>query len=121
MTEKKGNLAGMKIVGPQHELMIISEEGVVLRVQATDIPSLGRSTQGVRIMNVSADDRVTALARMGMKRKKPEEGPAANQITIDLNNEPGKQITDADLGESNEELLVEELISEDFEDTNDAE
>ena len=49
MTIKKGLLAGLKVVAPQHELMIISTEGVVIRVKVNDISQLGRSTQGVKI------------------------------------------------------------------------
>jgi len=70
MTEKKGRLAGMKVVGENHELMIISEEGVVIRVKVHDVSKLGRSTQGVKVMNVADTDRVTAIARVAGGRKK---------------------------------------------------
>ena len=72
MTAKKGQLAAVKVVGPQHELMIVSESGVLIRVKATDISRLGRNTQGVKIMNVSDGDRVCALARMVSSKKKPK-------------------------------------------------
>ncbi|MCI7504865.1 MAG: DNA gyrase subunit A, partial [Coriobacteriaceae bacterium] len=49
MTVKKGNLVACRIVGPQHELMIMSNEGVIIRVKVKDISRLGRSTQGVKI------------------------------------------------------------------------
>jgi DNA gyrase subunit A len=70
MTEKKGLLVGMKVVNESHELMIISEEGVVIRVNAKDISQLGRATQGVKVMNVAESDRVTAIARVAGGRKK---------------------------------------------------
>lgn len=65
MTDKKGLLAAMKIVQDNDELMIISEEGVVVRTPAKGISRLGRSTQGVRVMNVAAKDKVTAVAIVG--------------------------------------------------------
>ena len=72
MTAKKGQLAGMKIVMPGQELMIVSEEGVVIRVKSNDISQLGRATQGVKVMNVGDNDRVCAVARVaGSKKKKP--------------------------------------------------
>jgi len=71
MTAKKGQLAGMKIVMPGHELMIVSEEGVVIRVNASDISRLGRATQGVKVMNVAETDRVCAVARVASAKKKP--------------------------------------------------
>jgi DNA gyrase subunit A len=70
MTEKKGQLAGMKIVLPGQELMIVSEEGVVIRVKSTDISRLGRATQGVKVMNVGGNDHVCAVARVAGTRKR---------------------------------------------------
>ena len=74
MTEKKGNLVACRIVGPQHELMIMTNEGVVIRVKAKDISRLGRSTQGVRVMNLDDSDAVSAVARMAAAKKKVAEG-----------------------------------------------
>ena len=73
MTEKKGNLVACRIVGPQHELMIMTNEGVVIRVKAKDISRLGRSTQGVRVMNLDDSDAVSAVARMAAAKKKAAE------------------------------------------------
>ncbi|MBR1829619.1 MAG: DNA gyrase subunit A [Atopobiaceae bacterium] len=70
MTQRKGNLVACRVVGPQHELMIVSEAGVVIRVKATDISRLGRSTQGVKVMNMAESDRVSAVARMVARKKK---------------------------------------------------
>ena len=73
MTEKKGMIAAMKIINEKHEMMIVSEEGVVIRVKASDIALLSRATQGVKVMNVSADDRVVAVARVAAGKKKKKE------------------------------------------------
>lgn len=62
MTAKKGLLAAMKIVEKNDELMIITEEGVVVRTPVEGVSQLGRSTQGVHIMNVADKDKVTAVA-----------------------------------------------------------
>ncbi|MHB1018230.1 MAG: DNA gyrase subunit A [Coriobacteriia bacterium] len=107
VTEKKGRLAGMKIVMPGHELMLISDEGVVIRVKAEDISQLGRSTQGVKVMNVGEADRVCAIARVsGKKRKRPAalEGQQA-LLEDDPDRVPG--MTDR-------EAEAEDLVSEDF-------
>lgn len=71
MTHKKGLLAVMKIVGPEDEIMIVSEEGVIVRTPVEGISELGRSTQGVMVMRVADKDRVTAVAisSTGKKRK----------------------------------------------------
>lgn len=62
LTAKKGLLAAMKIVEENDELMIITEEGVVVRTPVEGVSQLGRSTQGVHIMNVADKDKVTAVA-----------------------------------------------------------
>lgn len=82
MTAKKGQLAACRVVGPQHELMIVSGDGVVIRVKVNDISRLGRSTQGVKIMNVADKDSVCALARMVVARNTAKVDP--NQATLDL-------------------------------------
>lgn len=70
MTAKKGNLVACRVVGPQHELMIVSSEGVVIRVKSGDVSRLGRSTQGVKVMNMVDGDHVSAVARMVARKKK---------------------------------------------------
>jgi DNA gyrase subunit A len=72
MTEKKGLLAAMKVVEADDEIMIMTEEGVVVRTPVDGISELGRSTQGVRVMNVADDDRVTAIA-ISTESKKDED------------------------------------------------
>jgi DNA gyrase subunit A len=107
VTEKKGPLAGMKIVMPGHELMLISEEGVVIRVRAEDISQLGRSTQGVKVMNVAGSDRVSAIARVSAKKKKRPAAVEGQQALIE---EAADQVP----GLTDREAEAEELVSEDF-------
>lgn len=70
MTPKKGLLAAMKIVDPEDEIMIITEEGVVVRTAVSGVSELGRSTQGVHVMNVADKDKVTAVAIATSNNKK---------------------------------------------------
>jgi DNA gyrase subunit A len=120
VTDKKGPLTGMKIVQPQHELMLISEEGVVIRVKADDISKLGRSTQGVKVMNVSGTDRVSAIARVsGGKKKVKPRGVAEGQGNLLDQEKPGEP--EATAGAGVEEEDPEDLMAEEFEDAEDAE
>ena len=84
MTSKKGKLVACRVVGPQHELMIVSEEGVVIRVKSSDVSKLGRSTQGVKVMNMSSSDHVSAVARMVVHKKKAPKALDENQGMFDL-------------------------------------
>ena len=76
MTDKKGQLAACRVVDPSHELMIVSTIGVVIRVRVEDISELGRSTQGVKVMDVDEKDSVCALARMEVSEHadEPDDG-----------------------------------------------
>ncbi len=120
ITPKKGPLVGMKIVSPAHELMLISEEGVVIRVKADDISKLGRSTQGVKVMNVAETDHVTAIARVsGGNKKKAPRGISEGQGNL-LQQAPDPMMVQEvpdDLMESEDE----DLMAEEFEDAEDAE
>jgi DNA gyrase subunit A len=69
MTDKKGALAGMKVIRPEHELMLMSESGMTIRVKSGDIRECGRATQGVKVMNVDAGDQVSAIARVQAAKK----------------------------------------------------
>jgi len=62
LTEKKGGLAGALIVREHQDLLFISENGMVQRTKAGGISQMGRATQGVRVMNLRDDDRVSAVA-----------------------------------------------------------
>lgn len=82
MTAKKGLLAAMKIVEENDELMIITEEGVVVRTPVEGVSQLGRSTQGVHIMNVADKDKVTAVAvTEGTSSKKPSKKEVSENQT----------------------------------------
>ena len=81
MTDKKGQLAACRVVDPSHELMIVSTTGVVIRVRVEDISELGRSTQGVKVMDVDEKDSVCALARMEVSEDADE--PDAGETPVE--------------------------------------
>jgi DNA gyrase subunit A len=62
LTAKRGGLAGALIVREHQDLLFISENGMVQRTRAGGISQMGRPTQGVRVMNLREDDRVSAVA-----------------------------------------------------------
>ena len=62
MTAKKGGLAGALIVREHQDLLFISQNGMVQRTRAGGISQMGRATQGVRVMNIEDDDRISAVA-----------------------------------------------------------
>ena len=63
-TEARGRLAGAMIVRDGYEVMLISQDGTVIRQAAGGISRMGRTTQGVRVMNMREEDRVSSIARV---------------------------------------------------------
>lgn len=109
VTPKKGALIGMKIVSPAYELMLISEEGVVIRVKAEDISKLGRSTQGVKVMNVSETDTVSAIARVSSGKRKAAAKVADGQGTLPVEGEPPAPVLGDERDDEAEALVAEEF------------
>ena len=72
-TERNGRVVGMASVHDEDEFMLITQQGKILRTVARDIRTIGRATQGVRLIEIDADDRVVALARLA--EKDDENGP----------------------------------------------
>jgi len=66
-TSKTGDVVGLKSVVEEDELMIISDKGKIIRLKTSDIPVQGRSTQGVRLINLEEGEKVVAVARLAEK------------------------------------------------------
>ena len=108
MTHKKGLLSVMKIVGPDDEIMIVSEDGVIVRTPVKGISELGRSTQGVKVMNVADKDKVCAVAIASTGKKKAKKAAPADENQMGLLEEESEGGTlaiddlDDDLGDEGE-------------------
>ena len=63
ITNKTGKVADVKVVDDNDDVLIISDDGTIIRMAATDISTYGRSTQGVRLMRMSNDAKVISIAR----------------------------------------------------------
>ena len=77
LTEKKGGLAGALIVSEHQDLLFISQNGMVQRTSVSGISQMGRSTQGVKVMNIKDDDRVSAVALV-VESEESDAGPETN-------------------------------------------
>ncbi|MDI6401868.1 DNA gyrase subunit A, partial [Balneolaceae bacterium ANBcel3] len=64
ITPKTGNLIALKEVSDNDDLMIITERGKIIRMHSKDIRSMGRNTQGVRMMKLSGDDTISGITRV---------------------------------------------------------
>jgi len=97
LTEAKGKLAGARVVRDGYQVMLISTGGTVIRMPVEDVKRLGRSTQGVIVMRLRGDERVSALAPVvdsEDEEQEPETGIAATEPSAA---EPGAAALDAEL------------------------
>ena len=87
LTEKKGGLAGAMIVREHQDLLFISQNGMVQRTNAGGISQMGRATQGVKVMNIKDDDRVSAVALVvestGRRRRRRLEADAVAEAAAE--------------------------------------
>src|SRR5918994_1954011 len=80
---ERGKLAGVRIVRPGlHELMIVSNFGTTIRIDADSVSRQGRAAQGVRVMNLRSGDSVSAIAKVISSRSADADG-ATDELTLD--------------------------------------
>jgi DNA gyrase subunit A len=71
-TDRNGAVVGVLQVADDDEVMVVSNAGKVLRVRVSGIPTIGRNTQGVRIMETAPEERVVSVARIAESEEEPE-------------------------------------------------
>jgi DNA gyrase subunit A len=76
-SDRNGRVVGVTHVDDDHEVMIISQQGKILRTVTRDIRAIGRATQGVRLIEIDPDDRVVSVARLA-EREEDNSGEEPN-------------------------------------------
>jgi len=66
-TEKTGEVVGVRQVTDEDHLMLVTDSGRIIRLRLAELRVIGRNTQGVRLLNVSPDERVVSLALLAEK------------------------------------------------------
>ena len=77
ITEKTGNVIGAKAVNEENEIMMITTEGVIIRLQCADISILGRITSGVKLINLKEGVTVASVAKVREKEEEASEDKLA--------------------------------------------
>ena len=96
ITEKTGNVVGAKAVNEENEIMMITTEGIIIRLQCADISVLGRITSGVKMINLT--DGVTVASIAKVRDKDPE---------VEVNSEKA----DGETNDNEEEISVDETVT----------
>ncbi len=111
ITEKTGYVVGVKAVDDDNEIMIITTEGIIIRLMVNDISSLGRITSGVKLINMENDIKVASIAKVKESNEKSDE-EVIKQLEQELEDSEveGENIPeeDYDFDEINDEINDEE-------------
>jgi DNA gyrase subunit A len=82
ITEKTGNLVGIKAVTDANDLMIITKNGITIRLNVSSLRVMGRATQGVRLINISESDEIAAVTKIDQEE---EHGLTENPVAEENN------------------------------------
>ncbi|MFK3961201.1 DNA gyrase subunit A [Guptibacillus hwajinpoensis] len=100
LTERNGVLTALKTVTLEEECMIITESGVIIRIDVQDISQTGRNTQGVRLIRISEGDSVATVAKVEIN----EEGIEGEDIE---DTEPTNEVSAEEIIEVDAEEIIE--------------
>jgi DNA gyrase subunit A len=75
-SERNGPVVGIAYVEEGDELLVITQQGMIIRMQTNDVRAIGRATQGVKLIDIDGDDKVVSIARLV---EKEEDEPGGEQ------------------------------------------
>ena len=81
ITEKTGNIVGVKSVNKDNEVMLITTEGIIIRIKVADTALLGRVTSGVKLMNLADDVTVASIAKVREDKTLMEESDTSELVS----------------------------------------
>ncbi len=115
ITEKTGNIIGVKAVNMDNEIMMITTEGIIIRMKVEGISVLGRVTSGVKLMNLSDDVTVASIAKVREDKSLMQETDESELVTEEEEMESAAAAAEAakkasgQITETDDELMQELL------------
>jgi DNA gyrase subunit A len=95
VTPKTGEVVGVRYVTPDEGLMLITQEGMIIRLNVSNVREVGRSAQGVKLMNLDPEDCIVAVAKLAEKDEETEivlakgdGGPVPAEMELEAGDEP---------------------------------
>ena len=70
---------GVAYVHEGDELLLITQQGMIIRMQTNDVRAIGRATQGVRLIDIEADDKVVSIARLVEREEDDKNGESGTE------------------------------------------
>ena len=111
VSEEKGSVIGIRTLGPDDDVILISEDGVIIRIRANDLRVMGRTASGVHVMRLGENDRVVTFSRTPHdEEEKTEEVESVSEEEVAKS-----------LEEDAEEVIVDEPVEDDENDGDNSE
>ena len=79
ITEKTGSIVGAKLVFDDHDIMLITTEGIIIRLSVNDISIYGRNTSGVKLMNIDQDSDISVASIAKVRESKSDDSEEAEE------------------------------------------
>ncbi len=95
ITDKTGMLVGIKSVNDSNDLMIITKNGITIRMNVSDLRVMGRATQGVRLINIQDNDSIGAVTKVDHEDEIEEINPSAENGELPSNENEADNSTPA--------------------------
>ncbi len=83
ISEKTGNVIGVKAVNGDHEVMLITNEGIIIQFPVDTVSRIGRNTSGVKLMNIDKEDSNVKIAKIAKVRENPKDSEDATVKLIE--------------------------------------
>lgn len=96
ITDRNGHVVGLKIVNENDDLMIITALGVLIRTSISGISSMGRNTQGVKLINIKEPDEVSTVARVDKFVESEEEEENETEMQDDFSEQSEQDVHDVE-------------------------
>ncbi|MGN0701077.1 MAG: DNA gyrase subunit A, partial [Oscillospiraceae bacterium] len=106
VSEEKGYVCGIRTLGPDDDVILISADGVVIRIRANDLRVMGRTASGVHVMRLGANDRVASFSRT------PHDD---TEETAEVEKASDEEVQQSLAEDANEIIEPEEIIPDDDE------
>ncbi len=87
-TERNGKVIALKCIQDSDELMLMTQKGKIVRTNVSEMRTIGRATQGVRVITLKTDDKLTALAKVAVEEEEIEDDPQLALLDEDGNPTP---------------------------------
>ena len=103
VTEKTGYLIGAKLVNDGREIMLITTEGIVIRMSVDDISVIGRNTSGVKLMNIDQESDIKVASIAKVRDKDPEADTNSEKTDGEISDNEIEESADEAVTDSEEE------------------